>query len=368
MSLRVLALIPEAFGGHGGIALYNRDLLTSLAAHPDCERVVAIPRLIAGPTEDIPEGICYLDTGLGGKFQYLRAVVGEARRTPGINFILCGHINLSPIAYFLGRYFRVPVLTELYGIDAWQPTASRLCNFCCRQLHQFVAISDFTRKRFLQWTGLAEEQVHLLPNAIHMDRYGMGKKSPNLLHRYGLEDRRVIMTLGRLMASEAYKGVDEVLEVMPSLVNDIPDLCYLVVGDGSDLPRLREKARQLGLNGCVRFAGRIPEHEKAEHYRLADAFVMPGHGEGFGFVFLEALACGIPVVASSLDGSREAVLNGELGIVVDPRDASDLREGIRKALATPKKIPGRLQHFSFQNFHDRFQSIVDTASQAGSTP
>ena len=77
--------------------------------------------------------------------------------------------------------------------------------------------------------------------------------------------------------------------------------------------RLERKAASLGLKGNVVFAGRVSEAEKADHYRLADVFVMPGRQEGFGFVFLEAMACGIPVVASSVDGSREAVLNGELG-------------------------------------------------------
>jgi glycosyltransferase involved in cell wall biosynthesis len=82
---------------------------------------------------------------------------------------------------------------------------------------------------------------------------------------------------------------------------------------------LQEKARSLGVHGRVVFAGYVPESEKADHYRLADAYVMPGRGEGFGIVYLEALACGVPVVASEVDGSREAVREGALGILVDPR-------------------------------------------------
>ena len=94
---------------------------------------------------------------------------------------------------------------------------------------------------------------------------------------------------------------------------EIPNIAYLIVGDGDDRQRLEAKARSRGIDDRVVFAGFIPEAEKADHYRLADAFVMPGRGEGFGFVFLEALACGIPVVGSRLDGSREALAPGGVG-------------------------------------------------------
>jgi glycosyltransferase involved in cell wall biosynthesis len=91
----------------------------------------------------------------------------------------------------------------------------------------------------------------------------------------------------------------------------------MIVGDGDDRGRLEEKVKSLGLSQQVIFAGKILEHEKASHYCLADAYVMPSHGEGFGIVFLEALACGVPVIGSKVDGSREALLDGQLGRLVD---------------------------------------------------
>ena len=116
----------------------------------------------------------------------------------------------------------------------------------------------------------------------------------------------------------------------------MPDLVYLIAGDGDDRSRLESKTRALGLDSHVVFAGYITEEEKAAHYRLADAFVMPGHGEGFGIVYLEAMACGITVVASKADASREAVCNGELGIFVDPKNPEELRDGILNLLAQPR--------------------------------
>jgi len=113
-------------------------------------------------------------------------------------------------------------------------------------------------------------------------------------------------------------------------------ITYLIVGDGRDRRRLEEKARSLGVGDRVVFAGFIPESEKTEHYRLADAYVMPGWGEGFGFVYLEALACGIPALGSKLDGSREALRDGDLGILVDPHDRDDLWQGLLEVLIRPR--------------------------------
>ena len=151
-----------------------------------------------------------------------------------------------------------------------------------------------------------------------------GPKPEALLARYGLKGRTVLLTLGRLPVQEKRKGHDEVPEVLPSLAEEQADIVYLVCGDGDDRARLEEKAWRLELNERVIFASYVPEEEKADHYRLADAFVMPGRTEGFGIVYLKALACGVPVVTSSADASQEAVRRGAAGCRSGPRRPADL--------------------------------------------
>jgi phosphatidyl-myo-inositol dimannoside synthase len=171
----------------------------------------------------------------------------------------------------------------------------------------------------------------------------------------------VLMTLGRLSSSERYKGIEEVLELLPQLTGDIANMAYLVVGDGSDRQRLEDKARSLAVEEYVVFTGYIPESKKADYYRLADAFVMLGRGEGFGIVYLEAMACGVPVVASKVDASREAVRDGELGILVDPDDPREVRAGILGALNRAKDmIPEGLDQFSYSSFERRLHRIIDS--------
>lgn len=355
--IRALVLTTEAFGGHGGIAQYNRDLLNALCAIPECAKVFALPRLMPHKPGLLPSKLVYLEDGLRGKWAYALAAWRAAQER--CNLVVCGHINLLPVAALAAWRCAAPLVLFIYGIDAWQPHRSRLVNRLLRRVAHVISISEITRDKFSVWSGFPRERIHVLPNAIDLARFGVDPKNPVLEKRYGLAGKRVLLTLGRLSATERYKGFDEVLDLLPELLKSVPDLAYLIVGDGDDRERLQRKVQALGVADRVVFAGYIAELEKADHYRLADAYVMPGRGEGFGFVFLEAMACGVPVVASRLDGSREAVRYGELGIVVNPDDRKELRAGIVSALAQPKRIPPGIVYFAYPNFQLRLQTIVN---------
>src|SRR5262249_27417746 len=158
-----------------------------------------------------------------------------------------------------------------------------------------IAISRFTREQLISWSGLEPHKIKLVPNAVHLRQYQQAAKPEYLVHRYGLEARRGLLTIGRLPGSERYKGHDRIIALLPDLAVQVPGLVYLIGGDGNDRARLEELVRATNNQDRVVFAGRISEEEKIDHYNLADAFAMPSLSEGFGFVFLEAAACGLPV-------------------------------------------------------------------------
>ncbi|HET9470933.1 MAG TPA: glycosyltransferase, partial [Usitatibacter sp.] len=168
----------------------------------------------------------------------------------------------------------------------------------------------------------------------------------------------------RMSELERYKGFDEVIGVLPRLVRRFPRLRYLACGDGLDRARLEARVDELGLREHVVFAGFVPEDRKADYYRLADAYVMPSRGEGFGIVFLEAAACGLPLVGSKADGSREALLDGRLGRLVDPDDQDEIEAAVVEALAAGKRVPPELAHFSSANFAERAAAIVREIAHA----
>jgi phosphatidyl-myo-inositol dimannoside synthase len=351
--MRILLLCTDSYGGHGGIALYNRDLAEALAARPDCEEVIVIPRLIRGAVHDIPPKVTFMADAAKGPIHYLRAVARARRLRPDL--VICGHVNLLPVACMIVRR---PVLM-VYGIEVWKSLPAR-SKHLLRRCAAIISISEITRDRLLGWSRYGGK-THLLPNAIRAGDYGIRPKPPDLVEQYQLDGKRVLLTVGRLESEERYKGFDEVLEILPHLPDDI---VYVIAGTGNDQPRLKEKARRLGIERRVVFTGLFPDAGKLDLYSLADVYVMPSRGEGFGFVFLEALASGIPVIGSKLDGGREALLLGELGLLVDPSSSAEIEAAIRELLNRKERaIPSRLEHFSFNNFIARTAAIVDDVTR-----
>ena len=208
--------------------------------------------------------------------------------------------------------------------------------------------------------GLTDDEK--LHNTYNPQQWCPGPVSSDLQERYGLVGKQVILTVSRLAQSERYKGHDEIIELMPELLVELPDLMYLIVGDGDDRPRLDRKVRRLGLQRQVVFAGYVDEAEKANHYRLADVFAMPGRGEGFGIVYLEAMACGIPVIGSSLDGSRDALRHGELGRLVSPDRPEEIRMALLAALQQGTGVvPEGLSAFNLTAFSLRLEQLLAQA-------
>jgi glycosyltransferase involved in cell wall biosynthesis len=347
--MRILFLCTDAYGGRGGIALYNRDLIEAFAARSDVEEIVVLPRLIHGEPGDIPPRVHFMAEASRGKAAYLKAVV-EARRKK-FDLVFCGHVNLLPVASFSR-----PVL-QVHGIDVWKPPSNLLARRLVHNCSAIVSITAITRERLLSWSHY-RGPVYLLPNAIRLDQYGVRPRRADLVERYSLAGKRVILTVGRLESAERYKGFDEVMEVLPRLPSDV---VYLIAGGGNDFTRLQKRAVDLGVADRVMFTGRFADEDKADLYALADVYAMPGRGEGFGFVYLEALASGVPVIGSKHDGSREALLDGKLGLLVDPSNPAEIEAAIKEILAraATRQIPALLEHFSFANFKHRANAILD---------
>jgi len=394
--LHGLMLLTDGFGGFGGIAKFNRDFLTALSSHPRIARVTAIPRLMPNDPGLLPDRLELVRDGLGGKRQFVAAGMRTAmelrriRSSGGSIAIFCGHINYLRIAVALQRICGGTIHLIIHGIDAWQPTKSPLIKMALRRLDGFLAVSNVTKERLQRWSGLRFDMGVILPNCVDLEAFKPAPRCAALVERYDLANRKVLMTLGRLASVERYKGFDEVMELLPRLAQDFPGITYLVCGDGRDRPRLMEKARLLKCDVVdfsgereskpgardtapsrprVIFTGRVAESEKADHYRLADAYVMPSSGEGFGIVYLEALACGVPVIGSKADGSREALREGRLGLLVDPRDAEEIYEAILRVLTgslggAPKIKREDLEFFSEECFAHRLHEIIDAIAPA----
>jgi phosphatidyl-myo-inositol dimannoside synthase len=354
--MNVLVLLTDAYGGRGGIAKFNRDLIAAISTSPHVSGVDVLPRVVADEPTGIPQGVRFRASAAGSKLQYVWAILLHVLGGPRPALIVCGHIYLSPFARLLSRWYGVQWVMILHGIEAWEPPPLGVQRSSLSGMTRAFAVSEYSRRRFLEWAHVESQQVSVIPNCVEVSAYSPGPKADYLLDRYDLRGKRVLLTLGRLVSKERAKGFDEVIKALSELESDV---VYLIVGDGPDRGRLEALSAEHGVADRVRFAGYIDEIEKCDHYRTADLFVMPSRGEGFGIVFLEAMASGLPVVASTADGGFEAVRQGKLGRVVDPDDSEMLLHAIREALNDEASPREELAYFSFQAFEKRWHQALD---------
>jgi len=244
-------------------------------------------------------------------------------------------------ALFLKRSLGIPYIAYCHGEDITLTARFRfqpgLRTHIYMSADMVIANSDSSR-RLLRKIGVPDERIRKITPGVDFNVFRPAPRSAELIARYGLDRCSVLLTVARLVPR---KGHDTVMQSVVRLRKDFPRLKYLIVGKGPEEPRLRQLAAELGIAQNVVFAGLVPQHELADHYRLADVMVMPnraenGDMEGFGMAFLEASATGKPVIGGRSGGASEAVRDGITGTLVDPDDVEDLTAAIHALLSQPR--------------------------------
>lgn len=359
---RIFALVTEAFGGQGGIAQYNRDLLSAMGRCDGIDEILVLPRL-ESEAGVLPDRVRQL-AAIRNKLSYSFAALRDAKRFDP-HVIFCGHLYMSPLAAVVAGLCRAPLWIQIHGIEAWQEL-SRL-HWAVRNASLITSVSRYSRKQFLQWAVIDPGLIKVLPNTVD-PRFRPGPKPDYLLRRYNMHGKKIMFTVSRLAASEQYKGHDRVLRVMPRVLAAHPDTVYLIAGDGDDRQRLEALAIELGLGDKVRFVGPVSWSELPDHYRLADLFIMPSSGEGFGIVFLEAMACGLRAIGGNRDGSVDPLSTSVLGTAIAPDDENALITEITGALSRAQSFLQPDAKFSRPLFEQRVADLVRWLPQAKGLP
>jgi len=367
--MRVVMLVPAAFGGHGGIAQALRDFIDALSRRADIDEIVVLPRTIHEAPGPLPPKVDFRARAAGGKLAFACELVALALDRRGFDLALSGHLYLLPLLHLALPGRRTPTGCFIYGVDAWASAGRTGEAWAIRRTGFMISSSRFTADRFSRWSGYDRRRALAMRHAVDHNRFTPGPRPAALAQRYGLAGRKVLMGLGRLDAKDRYKGFDEVMAALAGPLAHRRDLCYLIAGDGSDRPRLEALAVSLGIADRVMFAGFVPDAEKADHYRLADCFLLAGWGEGFGIALIEAIACGVPSIASNLDASAEAVGDGRVGQIVDPTDIPALATAIERALDLPHGIvPDGFEEFWIESLERRIGDRILRPLAAGLLP
>lgn len=306
----MLALVPDAYGGRGGIAQYNRDFLGALAETGMLSSIIVLPRQAPDPV-DPPQGIRQLPAQPGRVAYSIAALRSVLLRQ--VDLVFSGHLFMAPLAALIARTKGAKLIIQTHGIEAW-PRPSKLQRAAVERSDLVLSVSRYTRGAVLVWASIAPERVLVVPNTVR-EMFTPGDASSQR-GTLGLEGKRVLLTVGRMSSRERYKGHDTVIAAIPELVKKGHDICYAIVGEGDDRPRLQALADQIGVASRVKFLGAVDPQTLPEIYRAADLFVMPSTGEGFGVAFLEAMASGTPALGLNTAGASDALGNGELGASV----------------------------------------------------
>jgi phosphatidylinositol alpha-1,6-mannosyltransferase len=276
--------------------------------------------------------------GFRKKIGYLAASLRAAHRwREGLVIVAC-HSRLAPVAWLCRLVTGAPYLVWCYGKEVWRKPG-RPVHLGVGRADVAVAISEFTA------TAVAG---HFRPKVLRIIHPCVGPpfagtEALTSGERADVAVRPRVITVARLDAGDAYKGVDTLLCGWPRVLDRVPEAELLVVGEGSARRSLERLSRLLGVEGRVRFLGRLSDHDLCHAYRSANVFAMPGrahlgpraYGEGFGIVFVEAAAIGLPVVAGRAGGAPEAMVDGVTGLLVDPLDPEDVAGAVCRLLLDP---------------------------------
>jgi len=344
--MKILFIVND-FNQIGGIEKYNKDFLNALN---DAGANVFLVQL---------RGISLIQ-----KISFvLKVILKVLQEKPKI--ICCSHIAFSPICYFVKIIFRIEYTIALYGVEAmnikniWEFRSVAAAKI-------IIAISDYTKDIVLSQFPQIREKIFMLPSAVDGNLFYIKEKSEQLIDKYHLKGNRIILTLARLSPTDQ-KGQDRVLKALPEVLKEFPETKYLIVGPCSD-PRVDALLVDDLLKNHTVLVGPAKAEEKVDFYNLADVFVMPSKIEGFGIVFIESLACGVPVIASNDYGCPQGLLNGELGLLVNPDDPKDIARAIirilkgevSKDLLNKQRLRQKcLEIYSIESYNKRVKNLYD---------
>jgi glycosyltransferase involved in cell wall biosynthesis len=305
------------------------------------------------------------------KGRFLASAIRAARRPSGkgkskIKLVVAGHPNLAPV--MSAMRFAAPRLKSIvctHGVEVWEPL-SRMRQMALRRANVVLAPSKYTADHVAAIQRVATQKIRVLPWALDPQFEALAPQSGKVAAPGNFPEGRVVLTVGRWRADERYKGMDTLITALPRLLPRWPELQLAAVGDGDDREWLEDLAEETGVRRHVHFLSGLSYADLAACYAHCEIFALPSKGEGFGLVYLEAMACGKPVIGGAHGGAPEVIDDGKTGYLVAHGDAAQLATAIETLLADPaleqemgRRGKQRVENeFRFSVFAKSFRKIL----------
>jgi glycosyltransferase involved in cell wall biosynthesis len=350
-------IVPEIFSSEGGIP---RILQLYLRALCDLVRPEDQIRLIALNDREFNEADLHRVNGgrvteskaCGrSKIRFVRATMSMGQRS---DYLLCGHVAQLPAALAacaLNPRLKYDLIA--HGVEVWRPLRL-LERVALRRARRVFCVSDHTRRELLRRCPLPEGRAIVLPNAL----------DPAFPIRPGAPRTKdtppTILLVARLTRFDREKGVADMIKAMPAVTAALPGTRLRIIGRGDELPQLIALSRELGTQDSVEFLGYVNDHDMTEALRTCTLFALPSRKEGFGLVFIEAMACGRPCLGARAGGIPE-VITPEAGVLVGYGDVAGIANACIDALQRQwdeDAILARAREFAYPRFKGQLGELL----------
>ena len=347
-----------AYCSTGGIQAVNRRLVSDLAQAGMLRRAHFLWDDRATASEDARPYVARdcLQLHALNRGALANALAGDALRHRRDHW-LCTHINYGPLGMLVSGFRREHLAIMVHAAEL-DDSLTRNRHRALRFAGLVIAVSDYTRKKAVR-LGVDPQRIRVLHN-------GVDDPCPGGVQRQiPADDTQTVLFVGRM--DERYKGQMELLDAMNLLRTRQPRLRLVFVGGGSSLAEWRREAERRMLSDVVTFTGRVSDAELARHYATATVFAMPSENEGFGLVYAEAMAHGLPCIGSDRDAAREVIADGETGLCVPAGNSTALADAITTIVRSPELCAtmGRLgrerfeQHFTGEAYRARLLALME---------
>ena len=326
MRPRLLILTPDFPPDHGGVQVHVHRLAREMTGF---HTLVLTPGTEGARSFDMTSGIVTRRCATSISSKKARAATLNALTLPtALRFrpdvTLSAHAITSPATALLHRVLPTRTAQQFYAVEILGKP--RLCAFAARQADLVIAISTHTAS-LIAAVGAAPARLRVIPPGVDPPRPARDEAPAETRGR-----RRTVVTVANMHHS--YKGHDVLVEAVSQALTHVPDLEWVVIGDGPLRPGIEDLACQLRASGHARFLGAVSDEVRNHWLARADVFAMPSRfgGEGFGIAYLEAGAHRVPVVAGNAGGTPEAVIDGVSGLLVDPTRTAAVADAITRLL------------------------------------
>lgn len=283
---------------------------------------------------------------IGLKFYFKTALrVRNIIKKNSITELHCGRVlPEGVVAWLLNIFTGIPYVCYVHGEDLETAQSSREQYFICGQVIKraktIICNSQNSADIVAKFGSQAMAKTQVLHPGVNSDIFVPKDRDDSVLAKLGWQERKVALTVGRL---QARKGQDIMIQAVPDIVKEIPNFLYAIVGDGDQKEELVKLVSELNVQKYVQFLSGTSDQEMIECYQQCDLFILPNRTinqdiEGFGMVLVEAQACGKPVVAGDSGGTKETMLIGESGFIVDATKPNNIAELVIQIILDDEKL------------------------------